>query len=288
VRPLAFLASYPRSGNTFLRALLANYRSGLDRPLGAEEIAAFGAGEQNEALWRWAANAPAETRTVEAQCFAREAYIDAYRQTPGEGPLVFKTHTLNGDIFGRRSFRFRPGDRIVYIVRHPLDVLVSAAAFFELSLEAMAERMRLPGAFNRVPPHGVFEVTGSWDEHVSGWLTETQAPLHLVRYETLAAETAGTLAEVLTFLDGGADAARVERAVAFSRFDILKRSAETDGFDQGPGRDRRAVFFREGRTGQGAALTPPGLQAELVAAFGPLIKALGFEAADRDDLTGTG
>jgi hypothetical protein len=281
MRPALFLASYPRSGNTFMRALLGNYHSGLGQPLSAQAVAVFGLGEQNEAVWRSVTGVAPEARTVEQQWMARDAYFDRLRETPGDGPIIVKTHTLNGEAFGRASFRLGPEDRIVYLVRHPFDVLLSAAAFFGHTLEAMADRMRLNGAFNRSPPdRGVYEITGSWRENVSGWLTETRAPLMLIRYDELIEAPEATLRRVLAFGGWTPDRARVTEAVAFSQFDILRRSTEIAGFDQGEGRDPRAEFFRVGRNGQWRTEAPLALQQALAAEFGDLMTVLGFEQGD--------
>jgi hypothetical protein len=281
MRPALFLASYPRSGNTFMRALLGNYLSGLDRPLSAQDVALFGLGEQNETVWRSVTGVAPETRTVEQQWTARDAYFDRLRETPGEGPIIVKTHTLNGEAFGRASFRLGPEDRIVYLVRHPFDVLLSAAAFFGHTLQTMADRMRLAGAFNRSPPdRGVYEITGSWRENVSGWLTETRAPLILIRYDDLIEAPEATLERVLTFGGWTPDQVRITEATAFSHFDILRRSTQTTGFDQGEGRDPRAEFFRVGRSGQWRTEAPSALRQALATEFGDVMAVLGFDQGD--------
>lgn len=278
VRPIAFLASYPRSGNTFLRALLANYESNLDRPLTAQEVALYGRGEKDEAFMRLCTGLDAHSRTIEACWAARSRYLELTRELPGTGPIIFKTHTLNGSIAGTPAFQFQPDDRIVYIVRHPLDVTVSGAHFFGIGHEGMADQIQRNGASTR-SNDAFFEVTGSWLENVAGWMNEGTHPLLLVKYENLCARPINELRRVLKFLGRPVLHKQLHRAVRHTSFEGLRRSQIEEGFDQGPGRDRRAAFFRNGQPNQWRTALPEHLVLRLDAQFGPLMEILGYERA---------
>lgn len=276
MRPIVYLASYPRSGNTFLRALLANYLSGVDRPLTPHEIAFFGAGEKHEDLWLESTGLGWRERTIEIEWAARADYLDRVRKRPGTGPVFLKTHTLNGVVLDKPAFVFGPEDRIIYVIRHPLDVLVSAAQFFGLDLPAMADRLMLNGAFN-TSDGGYYEITGSWIENVGGWTTETRCPVLLVKFEQLCEDAGGVLSGILRFLGQPPSPHRVARAAADTAFETLQAAHAADGFDQGPGRDARHTFFRVGKTGQWRTEVPAPLAARLVAALGPYMDAFSYE-----------
>jgi hypothetical protein len=192
--------------------------------------------------------------------------------------VFLKTHTLNGSVFGKPAFFLQPQDRIVYVIRHPLDVLVSAAHFFELDVEAMAKRMLLAGAFNTSAGR-YFEITGSWIENVGGWVTETRCPLLLVRYESLASESAEALGCVLAFVGEAVSNEQARHAARAASFDGLKARHAEGGFDQGPGRDPRHAFFRVGHADQWRAVLPPDLAARMTAELGPFLKTFGYEGA---------
>lgn len=278
MRPIVYLASYPRSGNTFLRALLANYDSDLDRPLTAQEIAHYGFGEHDEALLQRCTGLSAQERAIEDQWNARAAYFAEALTLPGEGPVMLKTHTLNGSVFGLPAFTFQPGDGIVYIVRHPLDVAVSGAHFFDIDQTHMAARMLLPGATNH-SGGAYYEVTGSWVENVAGWLNETRAPIHLIRFEALCANPANELARLLKFLGRPVLHERLHRAARRTSFQGLKASQESAGFYQGPGRDPRATFFRAGKAGQWKRALNGNVAAHLSDELGELMRVLDYERA---------
>jgi hypothetical protein len=276
MRSIVYLASYPRSGNTLLRALLANCESGLDRPLSAQAVAGYGFGEKSEPLWR-ASTGEGSARSLQAEWRARTRYQALCRTLPGEGPVMFKTHTLNGSAFDAPAFDIQPHDRIVYIVRHPFDVAVSAAHFFGLTPEAMAARMLLEGAFNDNGGYAPFEATGSWLQNVAGWLTEDRCPILLVRYADLVSDPGGELKRVLEFTAKPVSRERIAAAVDFSSFAWLQQSQLQEGFDQGPSRDPRATFFRVGSNDQWKGELPPAVIQSLDAALGELMEVLNFE-----------
>lgn len=278
VRPITYIASYPRSGNTFVRTLLANYLDDGGQMVTPKAVAFFGVGEKIEPLWQACTGQDWRQRTLETEWRARKAYLDGVRALPGEGPVFLKTHTLNGSIFDTPAFFFEPADRIVYVVRHPLDVLVSGAHFFETDIETMAGRLLASGAFNTTPA-GHFEVVGAWVEHVGGWMTETRCPLLMVRYETLLATPDLELARILRFLDVFPEPARIERALRHSAFEAQQAAHAEEGFDQGPGRDPRHVFYREGKAGRWRRVLPPEVVDRTVEAIGPYMAAFGYERA---------
>jgi hypothetical protein len=278
MRPITYLASYPRSGNTFLRALLANYFSRADVALSTQQIAHFGFGEHDEPLMRRCSGVEGEWRTVEDEWLARRSYFNATRLMEGEGAVLFKTHTLNGSAFGEPAFRFEPADRIVYVVRHPLDVAVSGAAFFGIDQKQMAARILLPGATNQSDGRH-FEITGSWREHVGGWLNETRVPIHLIRYEDLRSHPAAQLRRLLRFMDQPVEHERVHRAIRHASFSHLKQSQQTEGFYQGPARDPRATFFREGKAGGWRRALDPALAAHLSHSLQDLMRMFGYQRA---------
>jgi hypothetical protein len=192
--------------------------------------------------------------------------------------VFLKTHTLNGVVFGAPAFFLEPQDRIVYVIRHPLDVLVSAAHFFQLDVEAMAERMLTSGAFN-TSGGGYFEITGSWIENVGGWVTETRCPILLVRFEALVSTTGAELRRVLGFLGETASQDGLERAAQAASFETLQAAHEEHGFDQGPGRDPRHSFFRVGQAGQWRTVLPPALATRMTAELGPYMKTFDYGGA---------
>lgn len=277
MRPLNWIVSYPRSGNTFLRILLVNYdRGGAPVPLA--DLSKLTLGENNERLWTALTGAEPAERSFEAQWGARLDYIRGLRHSDLPGRLLVKSHNVNGSVQGRRGFEFLPQDRIIHVMRHPCDVALSCAAHYNFSLETVVSEMILkPGAaIDSRPDHG-HDLIGSWNEHTRSWLNEHAAPVHRVTYFDLVENTAEVLKGIVTFLDGDADEARIEAAVEFSRFQTLRAQEKVAGFPEASPRSA-APFFRVGKPMQWIDALPAPLADRILEGCGPLLDELGFTA----------
>jgi hypothetical protein len=271
---IVFLASYPRSGNTFARILLAAYH-GIDDLNRLEDAIPA---DTSEILWR---NVPDyQSQEVSARnnwTFRRQVIAD-YRRDPS--PLPFrglKTHTANLVAFGAPAFELRPEDRVVYLARHPMDVAISNADYNNHDLDASIALMGRPGTCVAAGTLASVEARGSWPEHVAGWLGCTTCPVLLVRYEDLVADTADMLRRIVAFIGLPVEEERIIRAVARADFSRLQRQEREGGFQEAPAHTRSGRFFREGRSGQWRNEMSPE-QIELLAGIcGETMIRLGYE-----------
>jgi hypothetical protein len=245
-----YLASYPRSGNTFARILLGHYTAeeeALDLNRLEEAIPA----DTTDFLWRGVPDYESQEITARNHWTYRRQVIEAYRRQPA--PLSFrglKTHTANLTAFGAPAFDLRPQDRIVYLARHPLDVALSNADYNNHDLDTAIDLMCRPGTCVGGATLGSVEARGSWPEHVAGWLDATACPVLEVRYEDMVADTAGTLRRMVAFIGLPVEEDRVKRAVELSTFSRLQRQERESGFAEAPAKTRSGRFFREGRANQ--------------------------------------
>jgi hypothetical protein len=272
--PLIWIVSYPRSGNTFLRALLANYVSQSEPPLPLSEVSKWAIGEHDERLWTQLTGQPAQTRTLEAQWRARPDYFRARREAGGGRRMVCKSHTLNGTVFDQPAFEFMPQDRIIHVVRHPCDVALSCAHYFGLGVEGAIEQLLRDGQFvNGRPEHG-YEVIGSWRQHTGTWLDACPVPMHRVRYFDLVEDTHATLREIVGFLGLEPDEARIAATVKACAFEALASQEQATGFSEAKA-VRSGRFFRVGRTLQWVDKLTPAQAERLIAPSRDILDQLG-------------
>ncbi len=239
---IVWIASYPRSGNTFVRLLLANYFVARFAPMSLHSVMDFTFGEGVEFLWHQVTQLKASERSERTQWLARGAYMDRLRNTTPPTPFRFvKTHTVNCTRWSSPAFDFRPADRVIYVARNPLDVAVSLASFFGWPMDKTISHMLSPYASVQN------EVTGTWNLHVHSWLQMTGAPLLFVNYNDLVADTAGQLVRILKFLGGKPNLDHVANIVNWTRFEKLQEQENTIGFPEAP---KARKFFRAGRADQ--------------------------------------
>ncbi|MFG0306684.1 MAG: sulfotransferase domain-containing protein [Phycisphaerales bacterium JB040] len=239
---IVWLASYPKSGNTWLRFLL--------------HAAVHGSIAQSVEV---SASIPDVHRAMptDAGAEARAASGGGYG-----GRLVMKTHF-------ELSERHPHLDRTwgaVHVIRHPRDVLLSGLNYLrlagttpgQLSDRAYAELFIRAGGDPGFAQRGF----GTWAGHASSW-SAPGFPVHRVRYEDLQADTPGVLRGVLAFLGIEASDEAVAGAVRAGSFDAMralevreKNDPKKKSLDKrlfvgdAAGARKGALFMHSGRSGR--------------------------------------
>lgn len=284
-----WLASYPKSGNTWFRTFLANLLSGLDTPVDINDLShtiASSRGWLDEVLgfdtaelhpdevdrlrphvYRWSLRASAPSY---------HKIHDAYHMVggePGAGggappgaaapePLTSREATLGA----------------LYIIRNPLDVAPSYAnhrgSSIDSAIAAMADPAHAFATGTKGLPVQVRQRMGTWSQHVLSWVDAPGLDCTVIRYEDMQRTPLATFTRAVQFLRAPDDPARIEKALEFSRFDTLAQMERERGFrEKSP---RTGSFFRKGTTGDWRdTLTPPQVRA-VIDAHGPVMRRFGY------------
>ena len=121
-----WLASYPKSGNTWLRALLTNYRRDGHEPATLDELEGGGTACLREVFDDCAGLESANLTLRQIEHYRPCVYEQLAAES--EQPLFLKIHdayTYNAD--GRPIFPPRATSGVIYLIRNPLDVALSYA-----------------------------------------------------------------------------------------------------------------------------------------------------------------
>ena len=274
-----WLASYPRSGNTLVRILLANYFLARFEPLSLHALQHFNFGEHIQGLWQQVIGKSLPEVDEPTQWLSRPAYFKALRATTPPVPRRFiKTHTLNCTRWGVPAFHFRPSDRIIYVARSPADVVISLAAFHGWDIGHAKSHLLNPVASLHHPDLG-HEVTGSWNLHVNSWAQNTDCPVLVVPFSQLRADPATWLVRMLTFIDAKPNLQHVQNCVKWTRFDSLQEQEARHGFPEAPRGENRQPFFRAGLVGQWQDILIPQQVEKIVNACATGMKLIGDPVA---------
>jgi len=236
-----FLVSYPKSGNTWVRFLLANL-------LYPNETVGF-------------ANI---NRLLPAPGVLSKRFL---RNLPR--PRILKSH----EPF---DARFR---NVVYLVRDPRDVAVSEY-HFDLKKRYIAADVTLEQFVTRYVA-GETSGYGSWWEHTASWIAARQGDPRflLVRYEDLLSNSIQETGKLAEFLGIAADEDRLAAAVERSSADRM-RKLEKQQADQWTGtkNTRKEIpFVRAAKSGGWKGTLPAHCVAEIEAAWAPMMNFLGYE-----------
>jgi hypothetical protein len=184
------LVSFPKSGSTWLRFMLAQVLTGEE----------------------------ADFDSIRRLIPPIGSHRHAPQVLPGGRRLV-RTHEPLVPYQGAR------GEPVIYLVRRGDDVLLSYADHVRRQ-GGNADDMR---AFADQFIAGTFDGYGAWHEHVLGALQHRAdgMPFLLVRYEDLRTDTAAELDRVLEFVGGPRDADAITAAVALNSKEGMRAKEAT-------------------------------------------------------------
>ncbi len=273
---LVVLASYPKSGNTWMRAFLASLAAGGETPdinsgMGIFQLS--GRGRVDKLIGLESSDlTPAEIGRV-------RPWIS--RQVAAQGPATIKAHDAFLPPPGGQEPAI-PGDvidRVIYLVRDPRDVAVSFAHHSGKSVDAMIETMADPlylmGKSARNENSQVEQFVSTWSVNAESWLDAPGLTRHLMRYEDMLADPTATFTAAVRFLGLTADAATIDRALEAVRFQALAGQEARDGFyERHRGAD--APFFRNGKAGNWRTRLSADQADRIVADHRPVMRRLGY------------
>ena len=269
-----WLASYPRSGSTWLRALLTNYLRPTAMPASIDDLVG-GPSLARATLFDELLGVDSRRLTAtEIRAQLPRFYSLLAERLPARGFL--KVHR-GFDVLDDGTPIFPPAITagVVYIVRNPLDVAVSYAHHAAVTLDRMVAWMNDGAAAVAHGGPGVLpQPLGTWSEHVSGWLDQRQLPVHVVRYEDLLARPETAFTTVLRHIGLEVHSERVRQAVFHSSFKLLQRQEAANGFREAAGPGQR--FFRVGMVGGWRSSLSVGQVRELLAAHGATMARFGY------------
>lgn len=207
-----FLTSYPKSGNTWVRFLLANLTS--HKPSSFPEANSVVPDVHNE-------------RSLEVLSNLKS-------------PRILKSH-----------YAFDPDyPKVIYLVRDPKSVCVSQF-FFKKRRGEIAGDLSFEAYFPMFL-NGFNDHYGSWGQHVGSWLGASQqnADFHLVRYEDLKAETLEELVKIVDFTNRSFSDEKIKKAIDDSSLESMQKiekESKLGSHLKGKG-DLSIPFVRKGST----------------------------------------
>ena len=244
---ILWLASYPKSGNTWLRAFIANYMRNPPSALSINELPNFIMGDGMAWPFEKVAGRPIADLSVDDIQRLRPKVHQMFATSSADNVFV-KTHNAIAFLGDVPTISPEATAGAIYIIRNPLDVAVSYANHYGVDYDRAVE------VFGRedtvLPTHGplVVQYLGGWSDHVRSWLDAPGLKPHLIRYEDMTRKPDKAFRGVIKFLSLPLEVPRLKNAIRFSSFDTLARQEKDAGFiEAAPVEDR--VFFRKGKVG---------------------------------------
>lgn len=280
---IIWIASYPKSGNTWVRALLAYYFFSRKETFNftlLKNIPNFNVADfideksplkdNNDIIKNW----------IPVQQFIHKKF---------KRNLFFKTHNVCTTKDGHKFTDNNVSAGCIYIIRDPRNVITSYKNFENQAYEKILQNilddknflLSNKSTFEKFGIRGI-EIISSWAEHYNSWIhNKYNIPICLIKYEDLLKDSAQEFIKIFDFLKKinqetktEIDRKRLEKTVLETNFENLKKLELKFGFDEK--QKRKVNFFNQGRENNWTQILPKNISLEIEKKFATEMKELGY------------
>jgi hypothetical protein len=274
---ILWLASYPKSGNTWLRIVLTNYTRNSAEPVSINDLEHTPMASARNLFDEVLGVEASDLTDKEIACL-RPTFYEQWADD-NEGLLMMKVHdaftyTPNGvPLLSKAATQ-----GVIYLIRNPLDVAVSLAHHNHETIDQTITRMGQREATDAAPlsflPRQLRQQWLGWSGHVQSWLDEPELALHLLRYEEMKRNPYVAFQAALRFAGFSIEEERLQRALHHASFANLQQQEHLYGFQE-----RLPIahsFFRKGETGDWRNVLTPDQVERLLHEHGAVMRRFGY------------
>lgn len=246
LKRIIWIASFPKSGNTWMRSFLAHYMMPPGEAPDINNLRKFTTGDVRQDFFAAASGGQYQSNSIEDWLKTRPKALRLIAASK-PGHHFVKTHCQAFSMMGQDLIPDEVTSAAIYVLRNPFDLAPSFARHLDVSIDEAIERMAAPQSI-MATGQGIFEVLGRWDHHIESWTTAPGLPRHVVRYEDLLAKPGKTFNTLLSkFLKLKVDNPKLARAVKATSFKAMQKQEEEQGFFEKP--QAMKSFFTKGQAG---------------------------------------
>ena len=232
-----WIASYPKSGNTWLRTLISAYYYSKD-------------GFYNQSLLKNISQFPEKSHYVSFEYNSSEItdttrlWIKAQEKINEDKKMrFFKTHNIFGSVNNCKFTNKQNSIACIYIVRDPRNVVTSLKNHYELddekALKWMTNNKHFIYDVGKVKEsgYGDFQFISSWEMNYKSWKNQKEIPVKIIRYEDLLKETYTVFTDVIEFINKTLNIKKInkdkiKKSVSSTFFHKLKNDEKNNGFEE--------------------------------------------------------
>jgi hypothetical protein len=272
-----WLASYPKSGNTWFRIFLTNLLRDSDIPASINELGEIPIASARIIFDENFGFEASDLTAEEIDQLRPELYCHLAKDC--EEPIIMKIHdayTLTNDDVPLIPAAATAG--AIYFVRNPLDVAVSFAHHndtdYDTVITYMADNtVTLCGKPERLY-NQLRQKLLTWSDHVRSWNDRALFPICLLRYEDMKTKPLESFRQAVRFAGFPHSDAQIEKALDFSKFEVVQQQEESEGFQE-----KSAVtkhFFRKGKSGSWREELNEAQVQRIVSDHGEMMQRFGY------------
>jgi len=251
-----WIASYPKSGNTWLRALISAYYFTKDGVFDEKLLKKIDQFPTRKYFLDFKYN----QKIIGDTC---KYWVKAQEKINQDNNLrFFKTHNVFGKINNHDFTNSQNSLGCIYIVRDPRNVISSLKNHYELdddkAVNWMTNKKQFLYDVEKVEEFGFsdFQFISSWDMNYKSWKVQKKIPLKFIKYEDLLNETFTVSKEIINFINDLTDnkekinIAKLKNTIKSTSFSKLKNNEIKYGFSEAvnsqKNKQNKIKFFKLG------------------------------------------
>ena len=230
---IIWLASYPKSGNTWLRSLLATYYFSKN---GNFEFSLLNKIDQfpSAKYFRDDKELYLKLESTSKYWIPKQNIINQDKKIK-----FLKTHNAMCKIVGNSFTNKQNTLGAIYIIRDPRNVVTSLAHHYQINITEALQFMQNEKKaifINENGSYNGFVPLLSWNLHSESWLNNKAFPVLLIRYEDLYSETFYTFKKVINFIQqltrtkDNFNKEKAKKSIRSCDFEKLKKLEKEVGF----------------------------------------------------------
>jgi hypothetical protein len=249
-RNIVWIASYPKSGNTWFRIFLSNLFSDSSEPVNINELYRTPIASSRSLFDRYSCIDSSDLSVIEINKLRPLVYKMMSEES--SDLLFLKTHdSWELNIDKQPIFPTDITKGVIYLVRNPLDIAISFAKHNNKDLDETIKNINNDSfslCKNQFRLHNQLnQHLSSWSNHIKSWTIDSKLPVHLIRFEDMIHSPIKTFSNAVKYLELDYSNDRITKAVKNCSFEILRNQEERFGFHE------KAIhseyFFRKGEVG---------------------------------------
>ena len=250
---IVWLASYPKSGNTWIRMFLKSYLKKDDEIF---DINNFNLSSHIERFPNIKYLEDAQIDYLNFDEIIKNSVLLQQKINLKNQPTIFKTHSALYNIKGYKFTDLQNSAGVIYVVRDPRDIVISYSHHMSLSIDDTIDLMTnsTSGELHTYKNKS-FRITimGSWSDNFNSWKNFKKINPLIIKYEDLKIKPLIQYEKIVDYLEKlkvtTKNLKKIYAAIEDTDFEKLKKAENKDGFIEKP-KDSKIDFFRKGTTNQ--------------------------------------
>ncbi|MEC8234453.1 MAG: sulfotransferase domain-containing protein, partial [Pseudomonadota bacterium] len=258
--------------NTWLRIFLENLFRNTQSPADINDLSVVKFSDNSFALYETVSGRPLRNES-DSNIHKLRNPVQKYMGSRSE-TVFAKTHNAVMNFENSPLIWLEHLAGVIYVIRNPLDMLVSFSDHYNLTIDDTIEAISSPYHRINSTEKGIFQILGGWSNHYYSWFNVENLSPFCLRYEDMIQNPVKSFGKLMKFLRLPKDTPRLKRAIRHSSFQVVSQQENKKGFAEQSRAGHK--FFRQGKVGSYRRVLSDDQIAKVIDNHGELMVEMGY------------